>query len=142
MKQIMKITDVLCQALQQKKARLCQYHDFSLNNKVIDSKIIGLWMKTFTLKCQSILCTKNIDIPDLKAQYTRAHGRSHHQSEVLITVEHHFKVDIFIVAIGFQLQELDGIFCDQIIELLILRLTLCPQDSYNSFNVDDECNLA
>ena len=67
MKQIMKITDVLCQALQQKKARLCQYHDFSLNYKVIDSKVIGSWMRTFTLKCQSILCTKKIDIPDLKA---------------------------------------------------------------------------
>jgi hypothetical protein len=70
------------------------------------------------------------------------YDRSHHQSEVLITVEHHFKANIFIVAIVFQLQELDGIFCDQIIELLILSLTLYPQDSYNSFNVDDECNFA
>jgi len=69
----------------------------------------------------------------LKAQYTRAYGRYHHQNEVLITLEHHLRADIFVATIDFQLQELNNRFCDQTFELLILSSTLCPQDSYSSF---------
>ena len=88
------------------------------------------------------LAQNNIDIHDFKAQYTRAYDRSHHQSKVLTSLEHHFKVDIFVAAINFQLQELNNRSCDQTIELLILISLLCPQDSYSLFNVDDVCNLA
>jgi hypothetical protein len=35
-----------------------------------------------------------------------------HQSEVLTSLEHHFKVNIFVVAFNFQLQELNNKFYD------------------------------
>lgn len=70
----------------------------------------------------------DIDILNSKAQYTRVCGKYRHQNEVLITLEHHLRVDI-----DFQLQKLNNKFCDQIFELLILSSTLCPQDSYSSF---------
>ena len=44
-----------------------------------------------------------IDIPDLNACYTKAWGRYCHQDEALTTIEHHLRIDIFIVAIDFQL---------------------------------------
>ena len=69
----------------------------------------------------------------MKAQYTRACSRYRHQNEVLITLEHYLRADIFVAAIDFQLQELNNRFCDQTFELLILSSTLCPQDSYSSF---------
>ena len=78
----------------------------------------------------------------MKAQYTRVRVKYHHQNEILITFEHYFKVDIFVAAIDFQLQELNGSFYDQRVELLILSSSLCSHDSYNSFNVDDVYNLA
>jgi hypothetical protein len=68
----------------------------------------------------------DIDIHDLKAQYTGAYGRFHHQSEVPTTLEYHFKVDIFIAVIDFQSQKLNNISCDQIVEILILSSILCP----------------
>jgi hypothetical protein len=43
----------------------------------------------------------------MNAPYTRTRGRSRRQDEESsTTVEHHFRVDIFTVAIDFQLQEL------------------------------------
>jgi len=52
-----------------------------------------------------------IDVPDMNACYTRARGRSCRQNEESsMTMEHHFRIDVFIAAIDFQLQELDNRF--------------------------------
>ena len=57
-------------------------------------------------------CEKNkIDVPDMNAHYNRAQGRSCRQNEEsLMTMKHHFRIDIFTVAIYFQLQELNNRF--------------------------------
>ena len=73
----------------------------------------------------------------MKAHYTRACDKYCHQIEILITLEHHFRADIFIAAIDFQLQKLNIEFYNQIVELLNLSLALYLHDSYNSFNVYD-----
>ena len=64
-------------------------------------------------------------------------GRSRH-----ITVEHHYRVDIFNCAIDYQLMELDSRFNEGTVDLLTLSLALDPSDSFKSFNIDDICNLA
>ena len=46
-----------------------------------------------------------INILDMNAHYTKGRGRYHCQDDDL-TMEHHFRIGIFTVAIDFQLQEL------------------------------------
>ena len=79
----------------------------------------------------------------MNAHYTRARGRSRHQVKKSSTiVEHHFRINIFIVAIDFQLQELKSRFNAQVVELLILSSALSPKNAYKSFKINDICQLA
>jgi len=57
-----------------------------------------------------------------------------------VTVEHHYRVDIFTAIIDQQLQELNNKF-NEAIELLKLSTTLDPRNSYKLFNVKDICLL-
>jgi hypothetical protein len=83
-----------------------------------------------------------IDVPDMNARCTRARGRSCRQDEESsMTMEHHFRIDVFTVAIDFQLQELNNRFSEHTVELLILSAALNPQDAYKSFKINDICNL-
>jgi hypothetical protein len=78
----------------------------------------------------------------MNARYTRARGRSCHQNEESsMTMEHHFRIDVFVAAIDFQLQELDNRFSEHAVELLRLSAALSPQDAYKSFKIDDICSL-
>jgi hypothetical protein len=78
----------------------------------------------------------------MNARYTRAQGRScRHDEESSMTMEHHFRIDVFTVAVDFQLQELNNRFSEHAVELLILIAALSPQDAYKSFKIDDICNL-
>jgi hypothetical protein len=73
---------------------------------------------------------------------TRAQGRSCHQNEgSFMTMVHHFRIDVFIAAIVFQLQELDNRFSEHAVDLLRLSAALSPQDAYKSFKIDDICSL-
>ena len=83
-----------------------------------------------------------IDIPDLNARYTKARGRYRHQDEALTTIEHHLRIDVFTVAIDFQLQELNSRFCELTANLLTLSTALNPKDAFRSFKTGDICNLA
>ncbi|GAV71750.1 Dimer_Tnp_hAT domain-containing protein [Cephalotus follicularis] len=51
-------------------------------------------------------------------------------------------IDVFTAAIDSQLQELNNIFNDTTMELLVLCSTLDPRDNYKLFKVDDICKLA
>jgi hypothetical protein len=83
-----------------------------------------------------------IDVPDMNARYTRARGRSCPQNEESsMTMEHHFRIDVFIAVIDFQLQEIDNRFSEHAMELLSLSAALSPQDAYKSFKIDDICSL-
>jgi hypothetical protein len=83
-----------------------------------------------------------IDVPNMNARYTRARCRSCHQDEEsLMTVEHHFRINVLIATMDYQLQELNNRFSEPAVELLILSTTLSPQDAYKSFKINDICNL-
>ena len=59
----------------------------------------------------------------------------------MITIEHHLRIDIFTIAIDFQLQELNSKFCELTADLLTLSSTLNPKDAFRSFKIGDICNL-
>ena len=63
----------------------------------------------------------------MNARYVERRGRAHHQ-QADFTIEHHYRVDMFYVAINSQLQELNQWFSEDAVEslfsvrLLILEL--------------------
>jgi hypothetical protein len=87
---------------------------------------------SFCLK-QAIVCP---NMKDLYADFIRS------QAPNEITVEHHYRYDIFTVAIEQQAQELNCRFSEQATEFLILCTSLDPSDSFSSFNIDKVCSLA
>ena len=83
----------------------------------------------------------DIDIPDMSGRYTASRGRSRSQRDP-ITLEHHFRIEIFLVTVDSQLQELNNRFKEDVIELLVLNTSLNPRDSFKSFDIEDICVLA
>nr|XP_023873801.1 uncharacterized protein LOC111986410 [Quercus suber] len=81
-----------------------------------------------------------IDIPDMNARYTKGRGRYRRQDEDL-TMEHHFRICIFTVAIDFQLQDLKNRFYELTTELVILSSALNPKDAFRLFKIVHICNL-
>ena len=76
----------------------------------------------------------------MSARYIMGRGRTLHQRDH-ITIEHHYRVNIYIATIDTQLEELNRRFNDQAMELLTLSSTLDLRDAYKSFNIDDICSL-
>jgi hypothetical protein len=88
-----------------------------------------------------LFCNKhNIDVPDMNVRYVERRGRARHQ-QADFTIEHHYYVDIFCVAIDSQLQELNHRFSKQAMELLILGSALDSRIARESFRIDDICQL-
>ena len=91
------------------------------------------------LKVAQIFCEKhNIDVLNMNSRYVLKGG--HHQHDDL-NVEHHYRVDIFNVAINSQVFELNSKFNEQAMKLLTLSSALDAKDVYKSFNIDDFCCL-
>jgi hypothetical protein len=140
MKQIMRFTNSLCQALQQNSQDILNAMSAVSTTKLLIQKLRNEEWEPFLDTVKSF-CEKNeIDVPDMNASYTGARGRSRRQDESM-TMEHHFRIDVFTAAIDFQLQELNNRFSEHAVELLILSAALSPKDAYKSFKIDDICNL-
>ncbi|XP_025702777.1 uncharacterized protein [Arachis hypogaea] len=91
------------------------------------------------LKIVKKFCKKHeIDIPDMRTQYTVGRGRSRQPK---ITIEHHYRVDVFFTAIDSQIQELNSRFNEKIMELLTLSTALDPKDNFKLFNIQNICKL-
>ena len=97
-------------------------------------------MRVFTCCVISFCEQHEIDIPDMNARYTKSRGRYRRQDDDL-TMEHHFRIGIFIVAIDFQLQELKSRFSELTTELVILSSALNPNDAFRLFKIVHICNL-
>ncbi|XP_034924224.1 uncharacterized protein [Populus alba] len=82
---------------------------------------------------------QDIEVPDMDACFSSV-GRSRRKTES-ITVEHHYRVDIFTAIVDQQLQELNNRFNEQATELLKLSTTLDPKNNYKLFSVEDICLL-
>ncbi|XP_027090299.1 uncharacterized protein [Coffea arabica] len=141
MKDIMEIIHLLCIALQSKSQDILNaMHLVSSTTKLLKNFRDSGW-DDFLVKVKLFCQQHQIDIPDMNAQYIERRGRSrsHHDE---ISVEHYYRVDLFLATIDYQLQELHSRFNDHAVELLVLSTALDPRNGFMLLKIDDICNLA
>ncbi|XP_025617098.1 uncharacterized protein [Arachis hypogaea] len=139
MKEIMGITNILCQVLQQKSQDILNaIHVVSASKLLLQKLRDNDWCNL--LEIVKKFCEKHeIDIPDMSTQYTVGRDRSR-QSK--ITIEHYYRVDVFLATIDSQIQELNSRFNEKTMELLTLSTALDPKDNFKLFNIQNICKLA
>ncbi|KAL4378745.1 hypothetical protein GQ457_02G028860 [Hibiscus cannabinus] len=71
--------------------------------------------------------------------YTAGKGRS--RRPINITLDHHYRVDLFTASVDSQLHEINSRFDEHMIDLLLLSSALDPKDSFKSFDMDKICLL-
>jgi glycine cleavage system regulatory protein len=140
MKNVMGITDVLCQALQQKSQDILNAKHLVTSTKTLIQKLRDDGWETLLEEVTSFCKHQDIEVPHMDACFSSVEQSRRKTKSV--TVEHHDRVDIFTAIIDQQLQELNNRFNEQAIELLKLSTTLDPRNSYKLFNVKDICLLA
>ncbi|XP_073120561.1 uncharacterized protein [Henckelia pumila] len=92
------------------------------------------------VEVKSFCEVRNIDIPDFSASYIDRRGRARLRQDNF-TVKHHYQVDLFYAAIDSRLQEINGRFSDDAMEMLILSNALNPKNAVESFIIADICKL-
>uniref|UniRef100_A0A0A9GHJ6 Uncharacterized protein n=1 Tax=Arundo donax TaxID=35708 RepID=A0A0A9GHJ6_ARUDO len=139
MKELMGITDLLCKKLQHKSQDIVNaMDDVATTKKLIQNLRDNGWSNLIS-DVTSFCSKQEIIVPDMKDFYADF-IRSRAADET--TVEHHYRYDIFTVAVDQQAQELNSRFSEQATELLILCNSLDPKDSFSSLKIDDVCTLA
>ncbi|GMI90128.1 hypothetical protein like AT1G19260 [Hibiscus trionum] len=142
MQGLMGYTYALCRALQYKSQDILNAMDLVVVTKSSiqefrDSGWEGLLQKVL------LFCNKHDTltlVPDMNATYSDI-IRSRRNKDI-VSVEHHYRVDVFIATIDQQLHELNSRFSEQTTELLILSMALNPSSGYKHFNVKKICHLA
>ncbi|XP_072066762.1 uncharacterized protein [Arachis hypogaea] len=132
MKEIMGITDKLCQALQQKSQDILNAMHLVSSTKSLIQQLRDSSWGALLEKVSSFCNDHAIQIPDMGASFSDI-IRSRCKKDV-VTVEHHYRVDIFTSVIDFQLKELNSRFSEQTTELLILSTSLDPKDAFKLFS--------
>nr|XP_029148837.1 uncharacterized protein LOC114925379 [Arachis hypogaea] len=140
MKEIMGITDKLCQALQQKSQDILNAMHLVFSTKSLIQQLRDSSWGALLEKVSSFCNDHAIQIPDMGASFSDI-IRSRRKKDV-VTVEHHYRVDIFTSVIDFQLKELNSRISEQATELLILSTSLDPKDAFKLLSVCNICNLA
>ncbi|XP_071722835.1 uncharacterized protein [Rutidosis leptorrhynchoides] len=137
---VLEITDLLCRTLQLKSQDILNIMDVVKSTKTMIQELRDKrWddlIKNVNTFCDSV----SIVVPNLDDHYISRRGRAHHQQED-ITMEHHYKVDIFNALVDTQLHELNIKFNDHAMELLTLSSAKDPKKMRNSFRIDDICTL-
>jgi len=140
MKEIMGITDGLCQALQKQSQDILNAMQLVCSTKILIQKLRDDGWQNLLKGVVFFYEQHDIDIPDFNSTYVARHDRSRYQKDH-VTMEHHFRVNIFLVTVDKQLQELKDRFSEQTMELLTLSNALVPKDAYKAFNIEDICTL-
>ncbi|XP_015947916.1 uncharacterized protein LOC107472903 [Arachis duranensis] len=139
MKEIIGITNVLCQTLQQQSQDILNaIHIVSTSKLLLQQLRDGGWCN-FLANIKDFCEKHEIEVPNMSAQYIFGRGRSRQPS---VTVEHHYRIDVFLTTIDSQIQELNSRFNEQTIELLTLSCALDPKDNFKSFNIEEISKLA
>ncbi|XP_071721677.1 uncharacterized protein, partial [Rutidosis leptorrhynchoides] len=137
---VLEITDLLCRTLQLKSQDILNAMDVVKSTKTMIRELRDEgWadlIKNVNTFCESI----SIPVPNLDDHYIARRGKARHQQED-ITMEHHYKVDIFNALVDTQLHELNSKFNDHAMELLTLSSALDSKEMRNSFRIDDICTL-
>uniref|UniRef100_A0A803KWZ5 HAT C-terminal dimerisation domain-containing protein n=1 Tax=Chenopodium quinoa TaxID=63459 RepID=A0A803KWZ5_CHEQI len=143
-KEIMAITDGLCQALQLKTQDIVNAMHLVFTTKTLLQTLRNDGWESL-LHNVKVFCEKNgVTVPDMDSPYVDVLKSIRQQSRQKdnVTMEHHYRVDIFMAAIDRQLQELNARFSERATELLILSAALNPRDGYKSFNIEHIFKLA
>nr|GEW23334.1 hypothetical protein [Tanacetum cinerariifolium] len=108
MKKIMGITDKLFKALQNKSQDIVNALTFVSTTKTLIQELRDDGWKSHLDKVVCFCEKYNIPVLDMNVTYKDIIQSCHKKDNV--TVEHHYRVDVFIVAIDSQLQELNNRF--------------------------------
>ncbi|KAK5838755.1 hypothetical protein PVK06_007492 [Gossypium arboreum] len=138
MKEVLGITDKLCQALQRRSQDILNAMSLVLTTKDLIQKLRDDGWNELLKNVISFCESSELDFPDMNAQYIV--GRSHNKKED-VTVEHHYRVDIFFATIDTHLQELKSRFNENVVELLTLTIALDPKEFFKLFDIDKICIL-
>ncbi|XP_073273333.1 uncharacterized protein [Primulina huaijiensis] len=141
MHKIMGITNLLCRALQEKSLDILSAMDCVSTTK---TSLRTLREEGFDLLLSHVkeVCVKyDIEIPHMEAHYKSGTDRSCQHNDS-ITVEHHYRFDVFTAAIDFQIEELNNRFKDDAVELLKLSCVLESKENFKLLNVDHIYRLA
>ncbi|KAM3214800.1 hypothetical protein ACQJBY_067016 [Aegilops geniculata] len=137
MERIMKITDVLCLKLQHKSLDIANALDCVSNTKVLLGELREDGWDNLFEDVKSFCVKHEIDILDMDQKYVDVtKSRNKHDNT---TVIHHYKVDVFNVAIDQQVIELNDRFSSQVTELLDLCSSLDPR--HDAFSKSKICRL-
>lgn len=108
MKEIMGITDKLCQTLQQKSQDIVNALTLVSTTKTLIQKLRDEGWESLLHQVVSFCNFNSIHVPDMNGVYKDI-IRSRRKKDN-VTIEHHYRVDVFIAAIDSQLQELNSRF--------------------------------
>ncbi|XP_057487145.1 uncharacterized protein LOC130773207 [Actinidia eriantha] len=100
MHRIMGITDLLCRALQHKSLDILNAMDLVSTIKALLQTLRQDSFNTLLMHVGSVCIQYDIEMPIMDARYTEFIGRSCQQRNH-ITMEHHYRVDIFNAIIDF-----------------------------------------
>ncbi|XP_057734433.1 uncharacterized protein LOC130949831 [Arachis stenosperma] len=99
-KEIMGITNVLCQALQQQSQDILNaMHIVSTSKLLLQQLRDGGWCN-FLANVKDFCEKHEIKVRNMSAQYVFGRGRSRQPS---VTVEHHYRIDVFLAIIDSQI---------------------------------------
>jgi hypothetical protein len=101
MKDVMGITGMLCQALQKKSQDILNAMHLVTTTKTLIQKLRDDGWKTLLKEVTSFCKHQDIEVPNMDACFSSV-GRSRRKKK-LVTVEHHYRVDISTVIIDQQL---------------------------------------
>ncbi|XP_050369166.1 uncharacterized protein LOC126787302 [Argentina anserina] len=138
MNKVMKVTELLCQTLQQKSIDLVQAMNFVRVTKSLLQEMRDIGWDDLVRDVKSFCEKHDLEMPDMSACYKNGTGCRCQE----ITVEHHYHVNVFNVLIDYQLSELNRIYSEQGLELLTLSSSLNPLDDFKYYKTEDVCNLA
>ncbi|KAL4353976.1 hypothetical protein GQ457_06G017900 [Hibiscus cannabinus] len=139
MKKLLGLSDNLCQALQRRTQDIVNAMSLVSTTKELIQNFRDNGWDDLLMEVSSF-CEKNcVEIPDMTTIYTAGKGRS--RRPINITLEHHYRVDLFTASVDSQLHEINSRFDEHMIDLLLLSSTLDLKDSFKSFDMDKICLL-
>ncbi|XP_050378192.1 uncharacterized protein LOC126795392 [Argentina anserina] len=136
MDKVMKVTEVLCQAVQRKNIDIGEAMKFVQCTKEILQDMRDDGWDDLVMVLTSFFEKHDIVMPDMNARWFDGTGRACQQKN-FITNEHHFRVEVFNAVLDFQLSELNKRFNDRSCELLVLTSTLDPHDKFSLFETQN-----
>ncbi|OMO50620.1 hypothetical protein COLO4_37978 [Corchorus olitorius] len=83
---------------------------------------------------------QDIKAPNMDSLFSKSRARSRLQKNS-VTMEHHYKVDIFFATIDRQLNESNSRFNEQAVQHLTLSSALDPRDGFKLFETNAVCSL-